>query len=138
MQRIRMWVRKWLRYWVPAKIPFKEKLVEEEMWEPLYEREMKTLVSFLGDMEGKEVCHSYIDGGYTARVYFEKSNETIALVKPFPKGERKSQIFIKVEIETAHDRLKICFQVAFLGFKLTFSRPVLQLHRQQIEHPRGP
>lgn len=104
---------------------------------PLYESEMASLLSFLKPVLGEKVYYTVEEKGYVARVHTE-SGETVGRIRPYPKGKNRRRIYILVELEDHQSKLDIWFRLAFLGFRVSFTRPPLFLKIELEEKPRGP
>ncbi|MEN9920893.1 MAG: hypothetical protein RL538_786 [Candidatus Parcubacteria bacterium] len=106
-----------------------------ESKELLYQDELETLMTYLRLQLLDSVTCIFLND---AKVSIRNDEEVVATVTVLPKGSRRGDVFVLIELSSERANLKVWFQLAFLGFRVRFRKPTLYPVEVRTSVPRGP
>lgn len=101
---------------------------DEEKRMPLFASELRFLTESLHVQLGEPVMCTMEDDGLIARIH--TVDTTIACLSVFPKGITQ---YIVIRLDEYNRDYKIWFQLAFLGCKVSFGKPAVDLPNHWIK-----
>lgn len=112
--------------------------VRVEAWEMLYEKEFTYLLELLVQRTLEPLLCSFEDGGKVAVI--RMPDAVVARVSIHVKGQRKRQTCFAVRLGQEFKAFEAWFQLAFLGYKVSFRKPILYPRTSWINEktPRWP
>lgn len=109
-----------------------------ELWEMIYESEFVYLLELLVGQLLEPLSCSFEDSKNVAVI--RTPDSTVARLSIHVKGWQRGQTYIRVQLGQEYKHLEAWFQLAFLGFKVRFRKPILHLRTSWMkgDSPRWP